>query len=201
VSPPCGRTVDSDAVSRQRSSAPDPGSPARPVDAPPGTTGDGAHSNRSGVRSDELNRLVSVAHEHADLGLPVAQSERFRPAKRLVSRVCWIFLRHQVAFNHATIEAIQELSEHVSGLEQRVKDDLLDFADRSASQAQAEISDQVADARSIHAELVLELRRLQAELDSGAKRVAFDPPPEQGNLELDTRRNITGSGDGGTERR
>lgn len=166
-------------MSEQRSSAPDPGFPAGPAAPLSGDAGNGHDA------------LLSLAREHANLGLPVAPSERFRLVKRLVARVGWRFLRHQIAFNEATIEAIRELSAHVSRLEQGVKDDLLDFADRSASQAQAEITDQVAEARSVQADLILEFRTLQAELDGMRQGVPLDRPPFAGD----------GDGDGATERR
>ncbi len=149
------------------------------------------------MRSGEVDALVALAQTHVSLGLPVGPSERFRLPKRLVSRVCWVFLRHQVAFNRATIEAIRELSDHVARLEQGMKNDLLDFADRSVSQAHAEISDQVADARSTHAELILELRTLQAELDAVVKGVGVAPRRERADLA--ERPEDTGHSDGAPE--
>jgi hypothetical protein len=183
-------------VSRQRSSVPDPGHPAWPVSE---TDGGGANQESLGTRGDEVEALVTLAEKHVSLGLPVGPSERFRFVKRLVSRICWVFLRHQVAFNRATIDAIRALSEQVGRLEQNMKDDLLDFADRSVSQAHAEISDQVADARSTNAELILELRTLQAELDAVVKEVAVALPREQGRAGLAEGRDITRSSDGAPE--
>ena len=193
--------IDSLAVSRQRSSALNPEPPSPPAVSATGIERGPDDSQTLEARSENLRAVVALAQEHANLGLPVAPSERFRFAERLVARVCWTFLRHQVAFNEATVEAIRELSGHVSRLEQRVKDDLLDFADRSASQAQAEITDQVADARSMHADLILELRTLQAELDAVLKEGALDRPLVQGRPAPDERRHAAGDGDGEIERR
>lgn len=180
----CGGPVDSDVVSQERSSVADPGPPTRAAVPAPG------------ARSDELVALLALAQKHANLGLPIDPSERFRPAKRLISRLCWIFLRHQVAFNQTIVQAVRELSEQALRMEQDMKDDLLDFADRSASQAQAELNDQVANARSAHAALVLELRTLQADLDVLLKRVEVAFPPEQASADVDERRDAIGNGGG-----
>jgi hypothetical protein len=123
---------------------------------------------------DAVLPLLQQAQQHASLGLPVAPSERFRLAKRLVSRVCWPFLRHQVAFNEAAVATIRELSGTIARLDQRVRADVFEFADRSASQAQAEINDEIATARRAHADLLLELRTLQAELASMHETVTGD---------------------------
>ena len=138
------------------------------------------------------------ALQHANLGLPVGPSERFRLAKRFLYRAGWPLLRHQIAFNQAVIHLNGELQERITRLqeshrelveritrlqesnreqaertarlqeriEKDLRDDLYDFADRSASQAHAEINEQMAAARSTHADLILELRTLQAELNS-----------------------------------
>ena len=118
--------------------------------------------------NDALAAHLAQAQRHADLGLPVGASVRLRFAKRLVYRVSWLFLSHQVAFNHAMIEANRELTARVAALqermEQELRDELFDFADRSVSQAHAEIGDYLAGARSVNAELILELRALEADL-------------------------------------
>jgi hypothetical protein len=184
---------------RQRSRAPDPGPSARPGDL--ARTTDGAASPEpDGATSGELDAHLAQAEKHANLGLPVGASERFRLVKRLVYRVSWPFLHHQVAFNEAIIQANRELGERINRLEERIqrdlRDDLLEFADRSASQAHAEISDHVAEARRIHADLILELRTLQVELETMAKTVTPALPPDQGPVGLEGRRGAAGV-DGG----
>ncbi|HEY1651006.1 MAG TPA: hypothetical protein VGG09_03910 [Acidimicrobiales bacterium] len=131
---------------------------------------DGTNAEPEVTTKVELDACLAQAQTHADLGLPMAASEHFRFAKRVVSRICWPFLRHQVAFNHAVLQSNRELVVQITRLQERIdqglRNDLLDFADRSASQAHAEISNYVAEARSVNAGLILELRSLQAELNT-----------------------------------
>ena len=166
-----------------RSGDPDPGPSALPGDPPEADDGNAGTEPRR-TTSGDLDAHMAQALKHANLGLPVGPSERFRLAKRVVYRASWPFLRHQVAFNQAVIESNRGLVDRITRLqetnrglveritrmqeriEQDLRDDLLDFADRSASQAHAEVSEHVAAARSMHADLVLELRTLQAQLGS-----------------------------------
>jgi len=138
--------------------------------------------------------------------MPVDASERFRLAKRVVYRVGWLFLHHQVAFNHAMMEADRELAQETARLTERtnrlqerlesvseqierdLRDDLLDFADRSASQAHAEVSDHVAEARGFHADLILELRTLQAELNAAVETLAHTLQRDGGPTGIEGRR-------------
>jgi hypothetical protein len=138
---------------------------------------------------------LAQALKHANLGLPVSPSERFRLAKRLVYRISRPFLHHQVAFNQAVIESNRELAERTTRLQERIEQDLradlLDFADRSASQAQAEISEHVAAARSIQADLILELRALQAQLNSMVTKLTGDLPSDRGPTRLKGQQDVT----------
>jgi hypothetical protein len=184
---------------RQRSRAPGPGPSALPGDLARTTNG-AVSAGPDGTTSGELDAHLPQAEEHVNLGLPVGASERFRLVKRLVYRVSWPILRHQIAFNQAIMQANRELEERITRLQERIeqglRDDVLDFADRSASQAHAEISDHVAEARHIHADLILELRTLQAELATMAKTVMPTLPPDQGPVGLERQRDATGV-DGG----
>ncbi|MGO9855753.1 MAG: hypothetical protein ACLPYY_12005 [Acidimicrobiales bacterium] len=161
----------------------------------------GASTEPDRATSDELDVHLAEAKKHANLGLPVAASERFRLAKRLVYRVSWLFLRHEVAFNQAIMEANRDLAERIARLQERIeqdlREDLLDFADRSVSQAHAEISDHVAEARSVHADLILELRTLQAELNTTVEALTRAFPPDRGPAGLEGQRDATAI-DGGT---
>jgi hypothetical protein len=49
---------------------------------------------------------VQIARDRASLGLPVPEGTRFRMAKRVVYKISWIFLRHQVEFNQRTVEVL-----------------------------------------------------------------------------------------------
>jgi hypothetical protein len=140
------------------------------------------------MTSGDLDAHMAQARQHANVGLPVGPSERFRLAKRLIYRVSWPFLRHQVAFNLAVMESNRDLVERITRLQERIeqglRNELLDFADRSASQAHAEINDHVAEARSTHAELILELRALQARLSSMVTEPGRGFPAEGGPARL-----------------
>jgi hypothetical protein len=59
----------------------------------------------------------------ADLGLPVART-RFGRLKRIVTRLCWVFLHRQVAYNHEVARSIDGLAAEVA-----------QAIDRSADQA------------------------------------------------------------------
>jgi hypothetical protein len=186
-------------VFRKRSHLPDPGPFARP-EASARAIDDGAGREPDGATSDELDALLTQAGKHASLGLPVSASERFRLAKRFVYRVSWPFLRHEVAFNQAIVEANRVLAERITRLqlriEQGLREDLIDFADRSVSQAHAEISDHVAEARRIHADLILELQTLRAELETMAKAASPSLSIDRSPAVLKGQRDTTGT-DGG----
>ena len=119
---------------------------------------------------EELEASLAQAERHADLGLPLGSSERYRLAKRVVAKVGWPFLRRQIAFNHALIRSNRELTQRVTQLQERIeqglRNDLLDFADRSVAQAHEEIGDLVAEVRRVNVDLILEVRSLQTELDT-----------------------------------
>jgi hypothetical protein len=136
-----------------------------------------------GATQIELDAELAQADRHADLGLPVGSSERFRLAKRVVAKVGWPFLRRQIAFNHALMQSNRELAQRMTLLqeliEQGLRNDLLDFADRSVSQAHAEIGDHVAEVRRVNADLILEFRTLQEELNTVIETVSRSLPPER----------------------
>jgi hypothetical protein len=137
----------------------------------------------------ELDAHLAQAEAHADLGLPVGTSERFRLAKRVVARVSWPFLRHQIAFNHAVIQSNRKLAERMNRLLERIDDlrsDLLDFADRSVSQAHAEIGSDMAEARRVHADLILELRSVQAELNRMLATLSSALPTEGDGVDVES---------------
>jgi len=61
----------------------------------------------------------SVAEEHADVGLPVA-SGRFRSARRVLGRLLWPFLRHQVQFNRALLAELDAVRARLDSDELRL---------------------------------------------------------------------------------
>lgn len=174
---------------RQRSVVPDHGPSSR--------HGHSAHDSDGGSGTEleratkvELEAHLAQAERHADLGLPVASSERFRLAKRVVAKVSWPFLRRQIAFNHALMQSNRELAERMTRLQERIehdlRNDLLDFADRSVSQAHAEIGNDMAEARRVHAELILELRSVQAELNTMVDMLSSALPTEGDGVDVES---------------
>ena len=67
------------------------------------------------MSTDADRPSLTVARERADLGLPIGRPTRFRFFKRIVLRISWLFLNHQIAVNHGLIDA-------VAGLEQQLAD-------------------------------------------------------------------------------
>ncbi len=61
------------------------------------------------MTTDSESPSLRTARAHADLGLPVERGARLRFLKRVVYRVGWVFLRHQVAFNHAVLDEVAAL--------------------------------------------------------------------------------------------
>jgi chromosome segregation ATPase len=64
--------------------------------------------------------------ELADLGLPVPPT-RFRGLKRVVVRLCWVFLHRQVEYNHEVIKSLERVvaeSERLAEESTRTVDEL-----------------------------------------------------------------------------
>jgi hypothetical protein len=149
----------------------------------------GISSRPEGATKSEFDAHLAHAERNADLGLPVGSSERFRLAKRVVAKISWPFLRHQIAFNHGLVQSSRDLADRIAILQERIeqdiRNDLLDFADRSVSQAHAEIGNHVAEARRVNADLIQELRSLQEELNAMAETASRARPSEQTPLHLE----------------
>ena len=93
---------------------------------------------------------VAVATQHADLGLPVPRRTRLRFLKRLVARLGRLVIHHQVAYNHAMVDAVNRLRASVDDLRASA-DQLPASVDQlSAAQAAAEtrIGNEIAALRS-----------------------------------------------------
>ncbi len=59
---------------------------------------------------------------HANVGLPVPKGARFRFLKRVIARLSWLYMHHQVAFNQAVIVALSDLSAMQTALDQQLAD-------------------------------------------------------------------------------
>lgn len=124
------------------------------------------------MSTDPTSPSLSAAREHADLGLPITRPARLRFLKRIVYRVAWVFLHHQVALNHSLIDELAALRAELAALRAEQADARADQAAAAATvadrfelglrQAFAEIGDHVARSADEHTRLAQE----QAELSS-----------------------------------
>ena len=55
------------------------------------------------------SRVLDEAETHARLGLPIPKGVRHRLLKRVIAKLCWFFLHHQVAFNTEVLAALETL--------------------------------------------------------------------------------------------
>jgi hypothetical protein len=165
----------------------------------------GATTELESATKTEFEAALDQAERHADLGLPVGSSERFRLAKRIVVKIGWPYLRRQIAFNHAIMQSNLALAERVTRLQERIerdlRNDLLDFADRSVSQAHAEIGDHVAEMRRVNADLILEVRSLLEELNTMTEAVLRTLPQERDPQNREAEHNDVEIDGSTTERR
>jgi hypothetical protein len=117
---------------------------------------------------------AQAAFAEADLGLPLDSGTRLRLLKRAVVRVSWLYLRHQIDFNHHILNALSDL---VTDLGRRfdtartdLSRDMADELDRGLRQAYREIGDHVARSQSD----VLRLQREIAELKAEVRQLGRD---------------------------
>lgn len=57
---------------------------------------------------------LEVARSEVSLGLPVSRGQRGRFLKRLVTKACWPFLRHQLVVNATLVDSLDSVTENVS---------------------------------------------------------------------------------------
>lgn len=107
---------------------------------------------------------LRIARETATLGLPVPEGARFRLAKRILYKISWVFLRHQVEFNQRTVQTLgavaldqQRLRRTFEELSQALEDKL-EFGLRHADR---EMGDQVASLRSHLTQVQIQLEQLR----------------------------------------
>lgn len=97
-----------------------------------------------------------AAVDHAGLGLPVARDAKMRLAKRIVARLLWPFLRHQVEFNREVLAVLVEVRNALA-------EDIRSLDDRSRSA--------VARADAVTVDVDARLSWLSAALDGVASRL------------------------------
>lgn len=118
------------------------------------------------------------AREEADLGLPLGRRTRFRMFKRMVLRISWLFLNHQITVNNTLVDAaadqerqIIELKRELAELRSRTTEQL-DFGIR---QVFREVGDHIAQATVEQTLLNQQLHRLEARIDPlDGMKVRFD---------------------------
>ena len=118
------------------------------------------HRERA-LTTDFESPSLRTARAHADVGLPVERGARFRLLKRIVYRVSWVFLRHQVALNHALLDELAILREERAATLAAL-DNRFDLALR---QVFDELRDHVARSADEHVRLAQELSELSSRME------------------------------------
>jgi len=117
------------------------------------------------LSADPESSSLGAAREHADLGLPVERAARLRLLKRIVYRVAWVFLHHQVALNHSLIDELAALR-----AEQIARS--TDEHTRLAQELAALRAEQIARSTDEHTRLAQELAALRADQAAAAAALA-----------------------------
>jgi len=102
------------------------------------------------------SKHLDVAAANADLGLPVPAGTRLRFVKRILGRVMWVFGRNQATYNHAMIEATDELANSVEVMRTAIPE---------------EVGTEVGQMRTQVGALEVEVRELQAQVQRLAERL------------------------------
>ncbi|MGO9334312.1 MAG: methyltransferase domain-containing protein [Acidimicrobiales bacterium] len=61
------------------------------------------------MNQEGYSRVLEEAETHARLGLPIPKGVRHRLLKRVIAKLCWFFLHHQVALNKEVLAALETL--------------------------------------------------------------------------------------------
>ena len=108
---------------------------------------------------ESLNEL----EQRADLGLPLPRT-RLRTLKRVVIRLCWVFLHRQIEFNHELVMSLERVTTHLD-----------DVADESAAWAKV-VDDLRLRVAQLHIEVAARhdeaLRVLRGELGELQQEIA-----------------------------
>lgn len=116
---------------------------------------------------------LRIARDRATLGLPVPVDAKLRLAKRVVYKISWIFLRHQVEFNQRTVETLADVALDQQRLQEtfvelsRSLEERLDFGLRHLHR---EIGDNVAALRSDLTHLQTQLEELSGPQSGPGRR-------------------------------
>jgi O-antigen chain-terminating methyltransferase len=105
----------------------------------------------SGVCSNEIvepRGSMDEALVHADVGLPVPKEARFRFLKRVIARLGWLYMHHQVAFNRAVIAELSDLGGRLAAL-QATLDQLPTVLDRRLEDARSDLDIRVGDVKEL----------------------------------------------------
>lgn len=118
---------------------------------------------------------LEIARGHAELGMPLGRPTRFRFVKRLLYRVSWLFLSHQVAVNHGLVDALAETGTTLRRLEEQLAElrdqqnvlatDMVERLDLGLRQAFLEMGNHTSRMQTGQADLQLQIGRLAARLD------------------------------------
>ncbi len=106
------------------------------------------------MSSESIAPQLTRAMDHASLGLPLDRKTRLRFVKRLIYKLSWVFLHHQVEVNHALVEAAESTA-----------NDLTEKLDLGQRQMFLEVGDHVAQLRTEIADLHTELTQVASRIN------------------------------------
>jgi len=117
---------------------------------------------------------LQAARSRANLGLPLSGNTRFRFLKRIVYRISWLFLNHQIAYNEHMASALEEVLEAVAKRQDELVKLLSEKLELGLLQANREIGDHISRFQSEMAKLQLDLAQIRVELSQLADKPAHD---------------------------
>jgi SAM-dependent methyltransferase len=108
------------------------------------------------------------AREEAALGLPLGRPTRFRTFKRIILRISWLFLNHQIAVNNLLLDNAADQEQQLIEL----KRELAELRSRTTEQLELgirqvfrEVGDHIAQATVEQTLLNQQVRQLEARID------------------------------------
>lgn len=124
---------------------------------------------------------LKAARAEATLGLPLPRDSRFRFLKRVVYRLSWPVMSHQVAYNEHVIDAFNQALDEVARHFDELTTALSEKLELGLHQASREIGDHVARTESAIATLQIQIAELRRRSTPGGGDAQSRPaePQEQ----------------------
>jgi uncharacterized coiled-coil protein SlyX len=131
---------------------------------------------------------LGAARERANLGLPLSETTRFRFLKRVLYKISWTFLRHQVAFNLNVLDALSEVVEDIRNRQEILAKQLGTQMELGLRQAQSEIGDHIAQTQSEMTHLQLQMAQMMKNIAQVSSAGADETSPLGGGPGTSPRR-------------